>query len=350
MLRSAQANTNANHQPTILLGMLLVVICFNLGCRSLVKNQQKQMALRTARQFSLRGADALQQHKYSDAEALFSESLRHSPTDERAHWGLAEVLYQRGECQNAAQHMNEAAKMSGSNPDLMVRLGEMQYESGMIDQAIIQADMALANDWQHAKAWELKGRVLERRGLADEAIEAYHRSLMSQPNNPAVQISLASVYQEQGRPQRALATLERMSDLQNPEYDKANTWLLKGAALASLGEAEESRTCLREASLRANGQDVQLCLKLAKLQADLGDLADARANLGLVLSQDPGNQAALLVQQHLEQKFLEMPAPRGAIVKTPKINTMHASTIISPQQQRAVTSPNQYPDAPLVPN
>lgn len=291
--------------------LLLAIVCVCLsagGCRALTKKTNQKMALTSARQFSLRGFDALQQKKYNDAETLFSESLRRCPTDERAHWGLAEVLYQRGDCQLAAQHMNEAAKMSGSNPDLFVRLGEMQMEAGRADMAIIQTDLALSNDWQHAKAWELRGRVLEKNGQPHEAMEAYHRSLMSQPNNPSVQLALASIYQQLGRPQRALATLERLSDSQSPEFDKADTWMLKGAALASLGQIEDSRMCLREASLRVGKDDTQLCLQLAKLQADMGDLADARANLGRVLSLNPGDQSALSVQQQLEQKFRELPA------------------------------------------
>lgn len=296
------------------------------------------MALATARQLRLRGADALQQQKYSDAETLFSESLRHSPNDEQAHWGLAEVLYQRGECNQAAQHMNEAAKISGNDPARLVRLGEMQMEAGQADLAMIQADMALASDWQHAKAWELRGRVLEKRGQSQEAMEAYHRSLLSQPNNPAVQLALASIYLQLDRPQRALATIERMSDLQNPSYDKADTWLLKGTALARLGQVEESRNCLKEASQRVDGTSDQLCLQLAKLQSELGDWSDARANLGRVLSQDPNNSDALLVQQQIEKRFQE----QGRTNPTNATGSvMFATGQNRPPQQRYPTSPNQ---------
>jgi Tfp pilus assembly protein PilF len=306
--------------------LLVIVVCtLFAGCRSFRQQKHQQAELTTARQFSLRGADALQQQKYDVAEALFSESLRHSPTDERAHWGLAEVLYHRGDCQAAATHLQEASRTSGNNPDLLVRLGEMQMEEGKSEQAMVQADMALAVDWQHARAWELRGRVLESRSQWQEAQEAYHRSLMSQPNNPSVQIALAKIYQVSGRPQRALATLERMSDLQNPQYNAASTWALKGAALVSLGQFEESRVCLREASQRATNKDQQVFLQVAQLQAELGDLADARVNLGRVLSQDPNNPVALNVQQQLEQMFRQLPAASETVATTEKSNIITTS-------------------------
>lgn len=326
---------------------IAVAVCGSLGgCRAFRQKRDDPSALTMARQFSLRGADALQQQKYNDAEALFSESLRLSPTDERAHWGLAEVLYQRGDCQAAAVHLQEAAQTSGNNPDLLVRLGEMQMKAGKSDQAMIQADLALSVDWQHARAWELRGRVLESRSQWQEAQEAYHRSLMSQPNNPSVQISLANIYQRSGRPQRALATLERMSDLQNPHYDSTTIWLLKAAALASLGQVKESRLCLKEASQRASSKDLDLFLQMAQLQAEIGDLADARVSLGRVLSQQPQNPQALSIQQHLEQKFRELPVSSQSVATTQTADILTVSGSIKPQLNLLPTSPTANSPGP----
>jgi Tfp pilus assembly protein PilF len=327
----SRSRTSASLQTTVHWTVLLWVCCIMLsGCRSLRQKKQEQAALTAARQFSLRGTDALQQQKLSDAEALFSESLRHSPTDERAHCGIAEVLYQRGDCSAAAAHLQEAARTSGNNPDLLVRLGEMQLESGNSNEALAQASAALTVDWQHAGAWELQGRILERGQQWHEAQEAYHRSLMSRPNNPSVQIALANIYQRSGRHQRALAILERMSDLQNPEYNAATTWMLKGAALASLGRIEESRACLREASERSTNKDQNVRLELAQLQAKMGDLADARANLGRVLSQEPNNPAALNVQHNLEKMFQDSSSGNLDVAASRKVGAIPTSGINQP--------------------
>jgi tetratricopeptide (TPR) repeat protein len=163
---------------------------------------------------------------------------------------------------------------------------------------------------------------------------------MSQPNNPSVQIALATIYQRSGRPQRALATLERMSDLQNPQFDSASTWALKGAALASLGQVDQSRLCMKEAAQRANNKDHKVFLQLAQLQAEMGDLADARVNLGRVLSQEPNNPQALTIQQQLEQKFRDLP------VSNQSIATIHNADFITTSGSNRPQI-NSLPNAPI---
>lgn len=272
------------------------------GC-SVLRRGQNAAAITEARQFSLRGADALQSQRYDDAETLFAEALRRSPSDERAHWGMAEVQWHRGDCAMATEHMLEASRMSGNNPDFLVRLGEMHLEAGRFAQALTQAESALAANRQHAGAWELLGRIHQEQQQWQKAIECYHRAMMSKPNNATVQLALAGIYQRLGRPQRALATLERMTDHQSPEYQSAQVWLLKGQALASLGQIEDARLCMREAATGAAPNDTQIFLQLARLQAEFGELAEARMSLGRVLSVEPDNVGAIALQQTLTKQF-----------------------------------------------
>ena len=110
--------------------VLTSLICLqNAGCRGLVQ-QKSNSQLVAARQLSLRGASALQRSREQDAEMLFSEALRNSPLDERAHWGYATTLWQRGDRQRAIAHMREAVRLSGRNPEYVVRLGEMSLDIG----------------------------------------------------------------------------------------------------------------------------------------------------------------------------------------------------------------------------
>lgn len=300
------------------------------------------VGLRQARQFSLRGADALQMQKYDDAEALFAEALRRCPTDERAHWGMAEVQWRRGNCQTATHHMEEASRMSGNNPDLLVRLGEMHLQAGRLAEAQVQADLALSHHRQHSGAWQLRGHIHEQQQQWQEAIQCYHRALMSQPNNSTVQLALAGIYQRQGRPQRALATLERMADLQSQEYHSANTWLLKGQALANLGQVEEAKKCLRDASLRADPNDFSLFLQMAQLQTEVGEWAEARASLGRSLSLNPEHPEALALQQKLDQKFAFLTASSPSTRTIPTTTTGHSLEPESSQQGAIIARTSSF--------
>jgi tetratricopeptide (TPR) repeat protein len=277
------------------------------GCHTLRSRRQTQ-ALSDARQNSLRGAEKLQQNKLKDAGVLFAEALRNSPADERAQWGMAEVLWQEGDRDEAIQHMAEAVKISGGNPDLLVRLGEMNLQQGHLDEALSQSDLALQGQRKHSGAWALRGKVLHRRNQLEDALSCYHRSLIGQPNSPEVQLSVAEIYQTIGRPQRALGTLENMTDGQSEEQVCSKAWMLKGQALADLGESGAAKTCLRHAALCATDEETDLLLQLAESQIAAGDLAEARICLGRAFRCDPQNPNAIRIQGLLERTFQQISA------------------------------------------
>jgi len=286
-----------------------IVICLQclVGCRA-IRNHRQTREQGSARQLSLRGAEALQQQKYSDAESLFGEAIRQSPVDERAQSGYAEVLWQRGQRHTAVEHMTKAVATSGGNPDLVVRLGQMYLEQDELLRAAEQAESALRIQRQHAGAWALKGDVLRQQRQLQEALDCYHRSLIYRSEAPQVQVALAEIYRQLGRPQRALATLDHLEDHHAPEQVPPRAWLLKGQALADMGEDSEAKRYFRLASQHAGETHSGLLLELASVQHDCGDLAEARLCLGRVLQHEPGNPGALQLQNQLDQSFIRMAA------------------------------------------
>lgn len=259
--------------------------------------------LANARQLSLKGAGLLEQKNYNEAGPLFSEALKHSPADERAQWGMAEVLWETEDQGQAIQHMSQAAELSGKNPDLVVRLGEMHLKAGNIQEAAAQAERALTINRQHAGAWALKGQVLRMQNQVEDALIAYQRALNHAPEDAATRIAVSEIYQRLGRPQRALATLDYLTDSQPTEAIPARVWLLRGEAYAALGESSHSKYCLQEASSCVTECDTDSLVQLARLQYKAGDLAEARLCVGKALQQNPRNPHALELQTALDQRF-----------------------------------------------
>ncbi len=293
---------------------ILLAIVSNLslcGCRALRPHSHAK-ELSSARQLSLRGADSLQQEKIDEAEAFFSEALRHSDSDERAHWGFAEVLWQKKQFADATKHMAKSAELSGGNPDLRVRLGQMYLEQNSFELAAQQADAALQNNRDHPDAWVLQADVLRRQGKLEEALEQYHRALAYQQNCAVAQIAVAELYRELGRPQRALATLERLSDRCRECDVPPRAWLLKAKSLADLGAQQEALACLRQATNYAAGDQVQLLVDVARVQYQLSDLVESRISLGRALRNDPQNRQALALQSELDQSFIRLAAGADA--------------------------------------
>lgn len=295
---------------------LLLLIC---GCNSL-RTRRQTRELSYARQNSLRGAEKLQQNKLQEAEFLFTEALRRSSVDERAQAGMAEVLWQRGEYAQAIKHMAQAAAISGGNPDTLVRLGEMNLQQGLLDQALSQADLALENQRRHAGAWALRGKVLHQQQHLEEAMSCYHRALSDQPNLSDVQIALAELYRELGRPQRALATLDAMTDGQSGEQVSPQAWMLKGLALADLGEGSAAKSCLKNAAVCCRDDATELLLSVAQTQIETGDFSEARLCLGRVFRHDPHNPQALQLHAVLEQRAVYEGRARLAGFEQPTAN------------------------------
>ena len=301
MQQPARAQSPCSMLPLMLGAMALVTVC---GCRTLGETRRTK-ELSEARQRSLQGADQLQEENWSEAERLFADALRRSPADERAQWGMAEILFQRGECEAAIQHMQAAARLSGENPDLLVRLGEMHLQAGRLDLAAEHAEKALAGNRQCCDAWALRGQVLRRQNRLDESLQCYHRALIHQPNNPQLQLEIADLYRALDRPQRALATLDHLIDSQAGEVALPRAWLLKGQALADLGQRKEAQGYLQRASELAADGDIELLLQLAESQVQSGELAEARLCLGRALQHDPQNPQALALQEELARRFDE---------------------------------------------
>ena len=306
--------------------LVVIALCAYclLGCRALRANRQTR-ELTAARQLSLRGAEALQQKKYGDAESLFSEAIRQNPADERAQSGYAEVLLERGQVQAATEHMTKAVETSEGNPDLVVRLGQIYLEQGELPRAIEQADLALQYQRTHAGAWALRGDVLRQQRHLQAALDCYHRSLIYHSDAPQVQIALAEIYRQLGRPQRALATLDHLADHHSPELIPPRAWLLKGQALADLGEDAEALRCLRLATQYAGETQSGLLLELASAQYGCGDLAEARLCLGRVLRHEPNNPSALHLQSQLDQSFVQMASDQRSNVPAMNANLQPAN-------------------------
>ncbi|MCA9131311.1 MAG: tetratricopeptide repeat protein [Planctomycetales bacterium] len=282
--------------------VILVLLALSTGCQTL-RSRRQTAALTTARQLSLHGASELEQERYTEAEEYFAEALQNSAADERAYWGMAQVLWEQGDRAKAIQHMARAAAISGDRPDLLVQLGEMYFSEGAYEQAIAQADAAIAGQRDLSSAWALRGKVLQERGDLEDALSSYHRALHLKEYYPEVQVAIAQIYQDMEQPQRALHTLDCMLDSRTEDAIPPFAWLLKGQALADLGESTEAKLCLREAAQCAQDSDVALLLKVAESQIEFGDLAEARICVGRAIRQNPYDPQALRIRAHLDATF-----------------------------------------------
>ncbi len=270
---------------------LLALSCApQCGCR-VFRCHASDEAVSAARDLSLQGLDAQQKGRCDQAEELFASAIQRCPQDERARCCYAEILWQRGAQDEAVTHMEEAVRLSGSDPQRRVQLGKMYLARGQAHQASVQADKAIAANRQSAAAWALHGDVLKAEGLRSEALASYHRALSIQQHYPEVQLALADLYGQQDRPQRALATLQALADHYPPDELPSEVAYREGLVLRRLGRHQDAVVRLAAAVERGPATPDMLC-ELAQTQILAGDRTAASQAVAAGLALHP-NHAGL---------------------------------------------------------
>jgi Flp pilus assembly protein TadD len=269
------------------------------GCATFRRNPVSEDVI-TARQLSLRGMEALQRNQLEEAASFFSTAVETNPADERAHRRYAEVLWQRGRRDLAIKHMERSLLLSGGDPELLVQAGEMYLQQGDLDRAWQHTEEAIRTQRHLASAWALRGDILQRRQQLDDAMASYHRALSYQVHYPHVQVSLAEVYRQQGRPRRCLATLDALVQQYGGAAPPTHVLALKGEAFKALGRYEDAVEVLTHA--RDQGApSIDLLHSLAEAQWHAGDAANASLTVHTALTRDPQHQACRRLYEAIQQ-------------------------------------------------
>jgi Tfp pilus assembly protein PilF len=271
------------------------------GCRAIRRIGESRQSI-AARRLSGQGFQAMHDGQWEIAETLFADALDVSKSDDRAHWGLAEAYWKRGERELAVEQMEQAVRLSANDPAFVQRLGRMYMETGRLEKADENSRSALGSERDSPAAWALRGDCLKAAGQLEQALAAYHRALALQPDYPEVQLQAAEIYQTQQRFDRLLATLDRLQDGTGIDNAPARVDLLKGIAMRQLGRTEEAEQCFVSASGK-DPENARPHLELAALAMDRGDSETARQCLEIALRLNPS--AGLADQQMIDAQKVQ---------------------------------------------
>jgi tetratricopeptide (TPR) repeat protein len=252
-----------------------------------------------SREFCNHGLCALQDGQLPEAEVLFQQALEVSPYDERARRCYADTLWRQGKMEPALKNMEEAVRLSGDDPDSLVQLGRMYFSGGNLTAADRAARKALAKQRDLASAWSLLADIEHSQGRYREALAGYHRAISCGDQSDAIRLAIADIYTQMQRYERALATLNALSERYTPEEEPAACLQQRGIAMQQLGRHREAVDCLALAANRGNPSAELLC-RLSEAQIRAGDDAAARRNVALALESSPAYAPALRISQQLQ--------------------------------------------------
>lgn len=232
------------------------------------------------------------------AESLLARAVQTNPNDAEARRHYAEVLNHRGAQQAALAQVDEARKIAGDDPGLIVRAGELSLALGQTAAAARCADEALGVDPKFAPAWALRGRVATASGQPREALAYYHRALGYAPEDSAVAILVAEAYRQLNEPDRALVALQSLATRYSHGDEPQHVLYLQGLALGALGRHDDAAQCLAQAA-RRDRPSGEILYRLAEAEMLAGRHAAAQGTLEQALAIEPEHTASRELSRRL---------------------------------------------------
>lgn len=123
---------------------------------------------------------------------------------------------QEGNAPLAFQLFDRIQELGYVIPEILRLKAIILIQSGAIDQAMGEIDLALQQDPQDVETLALKAGVLAATGKREEAIEIYRAILDLKPDYEMAAIFIAGLYEETGENRKAEKTLEQFTK-HNPE-------------------------------------------------------------------------------------------------------------------------------------
>jgi tetratricopeptide (TPR) repeat protein len=235
---------------------------------------------RASHALMLQGMLAEARGEESEAEAKLRAELRRNPSHLETAEALAGLLRRKGRFEEGRALLEETASLEETGPAAWVALGSycLSADAGGREADAIRAfSRALMADPNHAPALRrLVDAHMARGGLA-EALAFAERYLDLRPDDASVWNLKALVLLDLNRdPSKALEAVERAQEVSDrPQYR-----LTHALILIEMGEEDRAREEVRQAEEAMGPTSAQIDLALAQALLDVGQVDEARHYAG----------------------------------------------------------------------
>lgn len=263
------------------------------GC-SVFRKTAVDSNVAVSRDLTLQGLAANYNNNRQQAETYFTSAVNADPDNVEARMLLAQSYRDRGQVAPAIDQLEESIRIAPDKVDVICMLGECYSVSKREKQAYRLSELALRKDRESVPAWTLKAQTLWRMGAKEKALADFQRALRIDPGNQELRRQMAVLYQELGKPLRALTTLDKIAN----EYDEAKIpeeiLLRQSVALRELDRNSEAVNRLKIGFDRGNYSE-QLAANYLTALVQENDFETASRVMKLATTRFPeGNQLAML--------------------------------------------------------
>jgi len=227
---------------------------------------------------ALTSLTVLRNQDYQNEVTIWSDSLKKSPGNARAHNNLGIALSAQGKLEEAIAHFTESFRLEPIYADAYYNCGVAHARMNQYEKAIPFYAKAVELKPDYADAFDGWGHALANLGNLEQAVLFYIQALRLKPNFPLVRHHLEKV----------LSVLQKEAQ-QNPNNPQLQNLL--AVALAGHGKPEEAALHFREA-LRLKPGDPEIHNNWGSSLADQGKLEEAISHFNEALRLDPDNAQA----------------------------------------------------------
>ncbi|MBX3492309.1 MAG: sulfotransferase [Parvibaculum sp.] len=197
-----------------------------------------------------------------------------------------------GRHDHAGQAAAQVLKFEPQNPDALHLLGLVALRKGDAANAekLIAAAAALMP--RHVNVWVNLGNAQREQGKLDEALLAYGRAELLDPDNPEIFLNRGLLYRDNSHALSALSSFKRLIELRPHE---ASPYLRYAEAANDLGRFQVALEYCDLALERLETTPVALMIFKATAYERLSDFGNALAWASKALAEDPKSAAALQI-------------------------------------------------------
>ncbi len=293
--------------PYVRLACFALVLLLG-GCRLPGWEGPVSRSLADCRRLSQQGMAALDRGEQEKAETLLAQAVNACPVDAEARRRYAEALWRRGAQKEAIAQLEAAGRVTPDDAALWTRMAEMQLAADQVASAGQTAERALDLDSKLPGAWAVRAGVRRAAGKPQEALADYLRALGYTPNDRAMLREVAELYRQLNQPERALQTLQNLTETYSPGEEPADCLYLTGLAYVALGRYDDGVESFTAALTRGTPTAEMYCqLGQAELQAGHPTEAACAARQALTLDSAHRASRDLLDRIELAQR------PQGTV-------------------------------------
>ena len=141
--------------------------------------------------------------RYTEAEKLIQERMRHYPDDITLLEQLAELYQHQNAYPKALELYRKAIKQDPNNTNLRRKLGTLYAETGNTAQAVAEWEKVTEDEANQVDQQKQLGAIYLSHKMYPEAIAAYQQAIRLSPQDSYLYTQLAAAYKIQGQIEQA---------------------------------------------------------------------------------------------------------------------------------------------------